>query len=70
MGGRGGPGFVAVDVGGGGGVVSEGAVCCRRSNCHLALHSDGVRRILAPTDAQLGRPGVALQADKGLVFLR
>ena len=55
MGGRGGPGFVAVDVGGGGGVVSEGAVCCRRSNCHLALHSDGVRRILAPTDAQLGR---------------
>ena len=55
MGGRGGPGFVDVDVGGGGGVVSEGAVCCRRSNCHLALHSDGVRRILAPTEAQLGR---------------
>ena len=53
VGGLGGPGLV--DVGGGGGVVSEGAVCCKRSNCHLALHSDGVRRILAPTEAQLGR---------------
>ena len=41
--------------GGGGGVVSEGAACCRRSNCHLALHSEGVRRILAPMEAQLGR---------------